>query len=193
LSNAPDLVQEIYYNVFILKKGWLKFMDIFELSHKWQNEVDNRNPYVFGEEPIDTVKFAELYRETFEVIKKHKNDLINGVLPEDKLEIFDYTRLLCALSQYTMYDCLEDESEHKLFTVTCEIAQELVHYANSFEIFEYTENGRICSDYEETQKGILRFPLIEGVKDDIDTEDGFIYDIYKGDFKDIIEYVFFNS
>ena len=154
-------------------------MDIFELSLKWQNEVDNRNPYVFGEEPIDTVKFAELYRETFEVIKKHKNDLINGILPEDKLEIFDYISLLCTLSQYNMYDCLEDESEHKLFTATCEIAQELVHYG-------------VCSDHEETQKGIFRFPLIEGVKDDIDTEDGFIYDIYKGDFKDIIEYVFFN-
>lgn len=158
-------------------------MDIFELNLKWQNEVDNRNPYVFGEEPIDTVKFAELFKETFEAIKKHKNNLINGVLPEDKLEIFNYTRLLCTLSQYTMYDCLEDESEHKLFTVTCEIAQELVHYG-------------VCSDHEETQKGVLRFPLIAGIEDNIDNEnleDAFIYDIYKGDFKDIIEYVFFNS
>ena len=171
-------------------------MDIFTLICKWQNEVDNRNPYVFGEEPIDTNKFAELFKETFEEIKKQKNDLINGILPEDKLEIFYYISLLCTLSQYNMYDCLEDESDNKLFTATCEIAQELVHYAKTFERFEYTENGRICSDHEETQRGIFRFPLIAGIEDNVGDEnikDAFIYDIYKGDFKDIIEYVFFNS
>lgn len=171
-------------------------MNFYELECKWKDKVDSRNPYVFGEEPIDLKEFAELFKETFETIKETKHNYINGIFPEDKLEIFEYIGVLCELSKYTIYDCLQDESEENLFTVTCLVAQQLLEYANDFECYQYTEKGRICFDNEDTEKGILKFFIYPEIDEDsehpmLDSEeaDMFIYDIYKGDFTEIIKFV----
>ena len=171
-------------------------MNFHELEYKWRDKVDLRNPYVFGEEPIDLKEFAELFKETFEAIKEAKQNYVNGIFPEDKLEIFEYIEMLCQLSKYTMYDCLQDESEENFFTVTCLIAQQLLRYANNFECYQYTEKGRTCSDNEDTDKGILKFFIYPEIDEDsehqmLDSEEPkiFTYDIYKCDFTEIMELV----
>lgn len=171
-------------------------MNYFKLECKWRNKVDLRNPYVFGEEPIDLKEFAELFKETFEAIKEAKQNYVNGIFPEDKLEIFEYIEMLCQLSKYTMYDCLQDESEENFFTVTCLIAQQLLEYANNFECYEYTEEGRNFFDNEDTEKGILKFFIYPEINEDsenpmLDSEEPtiFTYDIYKCDFTEIIKFV----
>lgn len=171
-----------------MKVGTQMNSNFFDLESKWNYQINMRNPYVFGEEKVDLNDFAELFKQTFKAIKETKNDYINGTFPEDNLEIFEYNRFLCTLSKYTTYDCLQDESEENLFTVTCLIAEKLLHFANHFEKYEYIGNKRLCFDNENTENGIFSFYLYLEDCNTITETKIYCYDIYKGDYSEIIEF-----
>lgn len=166
---------------------------IYELTKIWQEKVEMRNPYSFGEEDISFEEFAELFKDTFEIIRKAKNDYIyKRTLPKDVYLSLDYLKLLAVLSKYMTYDCTDDESDDKAFTVTCLIAQKLVEYATCGIGLRTTENGDMeYFDADKEPEGIFMFyramyPFYN--EEDWEHEDEvYEYNIYEANFDEITE------
>ena len=154
---------------------------ISEIVSIQEDKVEHRNPYTFGDEDISLPEFSELFKDTFEIIKKLKNDFIyKGAFLEDALTTLNYLDLIATLSKYMTYDCMDDESEGKAFTAACLVAQKLVEYA-TFGSFE-------CRDSDDIQQGILTFhredyPFFYA--DDFSYE-SYEYRIYGGDFDEVL-------
>lgn len=144
----------------------------------WENKVDLRNAYIFGDENIELPEFAELFKQTFEIIKNVKSEYMQkNIVPQ---EAFTYLRLLTTLSKYTTCDCVEDQSENKTFAATALIAQTLVDYAT----FEWKNN-------DEENQGIFsldrdEYPYYCDVPQKTDNK-FYSYNIYDGNFEEILE------
>ena len=100
---------------------------------------------------------------------------------------FEYLRLVSEISQYSTYDYDGDESEDYKFTATCLVAQALVRYAIYMDGAMHDENGVKFFDSEETLSGelvILRldYPYFT----DEFYDDTYIYNVYKGDFSEVL-------
>lgn len=163
---------------------------ISEIVSIWKDKVEHRNPYTFGEEDISLSEFSELFKDTFEIIKKAKNDFIyKGALPEDTYTTLDYLDLITALSKYITYDCVDDESESKTFTATCLVAQKLVEYATYCSGFRSLETGKYeYFDSDEIKQGSLTFLRADYpyYSDDF-FDKSYEYRIYDGNFDQILE------
>ena len=166
---------------------------IDELTEIWQEKVEMRNPYSFGEEDISFEEFAELFKDTFEIIKAVKNKYIfECVLPERASDTLAFLKLLTTVSQYTIYDNVSDESENKAFTVTALIAEKLTYYASDYCGFcEGDKFPRKYYDSDETNQGLFVFfrsdyPFYN--EEDWEHEDEvFKYNVYEANFDEINE------
>lgn len=166
---------------------------IYELTKIWQEKVELRNQYTYGEEDISLEEFAELFKDTFEIIKAVKNEYIfKCVFPECSSDATAFMKMLVAVSRYTRYDNAEDESKDKAFTVTALIAEELVHYATGGHVCCVFEGDKhyLC-DSDETKQGLFKlyrdcYPFYN--EEDWEHEDEvFKYNVYEANFDEITE------
>lgn len=162
-----------------------------EAIDTWREKVELRNLMTFGDEDISLHEFAELFKNTFEIIRYVKNEFIfKGILPDDIYVTMEYLDLLTVLSKYTTYDCTDDESEDKRFTATCLIAQNLLEYATAISITSFHEDGTTeYYDNDNEAQGILSFyrddyPFYD---DDEVNHEKYVYNIYKEDFREVLE------
>ncbi len=103
---------------------------IEQLDHAWDEQVESRNAYKFGEISIDLDAFAALVKDTFEIFKEAKLQYIyRSACPDDACAVLNYLQLFSRVAQYSTYDYDGDESEDCAFTATCIVAQRLVQYA----------------------------------------------------------------
>ncbi len=164
-----------------------------ESVEAWREKVELRNLMTFGEEDISLDEFAELFKNTFEIIRYAKNEFVfKGIMPDNIYETMEYLDLLANLSKYTTYDCTEDESEDKCFTATCLIAQNLLEYATSVSVTQFYENGTAeYYDSEDEKQGILNFYRDDYQFNDDDevSHEKYVYNIYDGDFEEVLELV----
>ena len=170
----------------------------------WENQVELKNAYTFGNEDILLDEFAKLFKDTFEIITTAKNEFIyKNIAPVDSAVSFAYLKLLTLLSKYMTYDCMDDESEDKKFTTTCLVAQKLVDYATSTGGYEIV-GGRVCKtstciDDDDERQGVFTFfredyPFY--AYGDFDEKDkelrdshniyGYSYNIYDGNFEEVL-------
>ena len=157
--------------------------------YAWVEQIDSRNAYKFGETAIDLNAFADLVKETFEIIKEAKLQYIyRSAYPEDAHAVFTYLQLFSKVAQYSTYDYDGDESEDRTFTATCLVAQKLVDYA-VYSDGAMNNGGRLeFFDTEETLAGklvIIRadYPYFtDEISDDI-----YIYNVYTGDFSEVLK------
>ena len=147
---------------------------------EWENKVDLRNPYTFADEDVVLADFAEMFKDTYEIIKTVKNEYMHKNILLDSYIQFAYLRLLTTLSKYTTYDIVEDESENLKFSATCIIAQKLVEYATWGTV-----------DNEDEAKGIFSFsrddyPYYDDMPEESDDK-YYEYDVYGADFTEVLE------
>ena len=164
--------------------------DKIECVHDaWVEQIDSRNAYKFGETAIDLDAFADLVKETFEIIKEAKLQYIyRSTYPDDTHTVFNYLQLFSKIAQYSTYDYDGDESDNRAFTATCLVAQRLVDYA-VYSDGAMNNGGKLeYFDTEETLAGelvILRadYPYFtDEINDDI-----YIYNVYTGDFSEVLK------
>lgn len=155
----------------------------------WVTQIESRNGYKFGETVIDLNAFADLVKETFEIIKEAKLQYIyRSTFPDDTHAVFNYLQLFSKIAQYSTYDYDGDESEDHAFTATCLVAQKLVDYA-VYSDGAMNNGGKLeYFDTEETLAGelvILRadYPYFtEEINDDL-----YVYNVYTGDFSEVLK------
>lgn len=158
----------------------------------WENQVELRNAYTFGEEDILLDEFAKLFKDTFEIIRTAKNEFIyKNIAPADSVVSLAYLELLTTLSKYMTYDCMNDESEDKKFTVTCLVAQKLADYATSKGGFEIVGKTSICFDSDDEKQGVFTFfrddyPFYDSDFDEDDEMKTYLYNIYDGNFEEVL-------
>ena len=163
---------------------------IEKIREAWEEEVELRNAYTFGDEIVPLEEFAGLFKDTFEIIRTAKNDFIfKRIAPKDARDALDYLGLLTVLSKYCIYDCTDDESEDKAFTATCLVAQKLVEYATSWGGGRKTEDGGIEGlDYEEERQGSFTFYRDDyPFYDEEESEGCYTYNVYEADFAEVLE------
>ena len=171
----------------------MEYEDVKKLREEWADYVNRRNPFSFGEEEIDLDDFKELAKRTFEVIKQAKETyLYRNCLPEDITLTLQYLELLSVFSQYTYYDNMEDESDNRIFTATCLVAEGLRDFAVFLDDIKLEENKRVYFIDDETASGNLFFyrddyPFIEGRISDEELKKVYKYNIYEGDLTKLIE------
>ena len=153
---------------------------IYKALDEWEHKVDLRNPYTCAMEEIVLADFAELFKDTYEIIKTIKNEYMHKNILPDSFTQFEYLRLLTTLSKYMTYDIVEDESDDRKFSATCIIAQKLVEYAT----------WGLMDNKEESQ-GIFSFCRDDyPYYGDIPKEPGntyYKYDVYRADFTEVLE------
>ena len=151
---------------------------IDKVLEMWNDKVDLMNAYVFGDENIELPEFAELFKQTFEIIKTVKNDhLQKNIVPQAP---FTYLRLLTTLSKYTTCDFVEDQSEDKTFTATALIAQTLVDYAT----FEWMNNNEVNQGVFSLERD--DYPYYGGIPEETDAKN-YSYNVYDGNFEEVLE------
>ena len=151
-----------------------------ELIEKWVEYVGLRNSYTFGDEDVSLEDFAELARDTYEVIKKAREYVFENNLPK-ATEVFSYLSLVSEISKYTTYDCTEDESDDKTFTATCLVALGLVEYATNGA--EESSGGNINYLYNK----MLGEAIVFFGKAEDGAKNVFTYNVYTGDFSGVLE------
>lgn len=161
---------------------------IDKLQNAWLEQVESRNSYKFATSEVCLDTFADLVKDTFEIIKYVKNQyLYASAYPEDPYDTVSYLQLLCALSQYSTYDYDGDESDDLKFTATCLVAQKLVEYAIYHSGSTNTGGTLKFFDTEDALSGKLCFfrddyPFFS---DEFSTET-YHYEVYKGDFTEVL-------
>ena len=96
---------------------------------KWIDWVDMKNPYQFGIEEFDMEQFTSVLEETYDLICAWKGKFLGGQCEAG--DIFDFSALISVMSRYIPDSCADDESEGRLFTVTCMLTEALVDFATS--------------------------------------------------------------
>ena len=155
----------------------------------WVEQIDSRNAYRFGETAIDRNAFADLVRDTFEIIKEAKLQYIyRSAYPSDPHDTFDYLQMLSKIAQYSAYDYDGDESDNCAFTATCLVAQRLVDYA-VYSDGAMNNDGKLeLFDSKETLAGKLVIARADYPYFTEDLYDGvFVYNVYKGDFTEVLK------
>ncbi len=150
---------------------------IKDLNEKWDKYVENKNAYSSGNEEILLNDFAELVKNTFEVITNVKMNYIEKqVMPENTWNVHSYLELISLLSEYAPnYDIFEDKSRDLVFSVTYMIVDSLKFYATYPDV---------------TISGLLWiYPEYYSLREDAHIDkDEFIYDIYDADFSELFEF-----
>ena len=171
----------------------MKYEYVKELREAWDEYIDSRSAYSFGDEEIDTEDYKALVKKTFDVIKQAKEDyLYRNRLPEDINATMEYLDLLSKVSQFTFYDNMEDESENRVFTAVCLVAQGLRDFAVCPDAFEITQNGSRYYIPDETAAGNLylyrdSYPYIDDEITDEELEKVYCYNVYDGDLTEFLE------
>lgn len=162
---------------------------IRNVNKHWKHWVYMKNLYTFGEGEIYLEEFAQLVKETFEIIKTVKNEFIyKESYFGNASDMLEYMELLTCISKYDIYDCVDDESKAKCFTATCLVAQQLCDYAVSPHGFEIIDGESRCFDSDEEMAGVFTFYRIDYpyLEEEPDNK-VFRYDVYKGDFSEVID------
>lgn len=166
--------------------------EINQTLKMWENLVELRNAYTFGEEDILLDEFAKLFKDTFEIIRTAKNEFIyRNIAPADSAVSLAYLELLTLLSKYMTYDCMDDESGDKKFTATCLVAQKLVDYAVSAGGFEIVGKTSTCFDNDDEKQGVFTFfrddyPFYASDFDENEKKLTYSYNIYDGNFEEVL-------
>ena len=163
---------------------------IERLNEQWYEYVAKKSNYFFGEEKVSLADFAELAKNTFELIKSANQDYIyKNTMPEDSFAVLDYLRLISLIAQYTPYDDADDESEDRVFSVTCLVAHELLDFAVSFERVLFSNGKRSLALTEEKASGVLQIISDDlWIREDANlTKRIFEYNVYKADFSELFE------
>ena len=149
---------------------------LFDLTDRWGEYVDMKNPYQFGEE-LDMEDFQQLLKETYELICEVKGRII--AKQSDAEEIFDYASLISQMSHYIPDTCTSDESEDGLFSITCFLTEALVDFAiNGYSFI--IDDEIINVDGKDCPHKIVY---------ETDYGDYLVYDIDTGDYSEFSGYV----
>lgn len=164
--------------------------NIFDLISRWDKMVSMKNLYAVNEEKIIPTDFSDLVKQTFDVIKKAKNEYIyQNKYPECTQDVFSFLYLISTVSQYCADDGLvEDSGENKIYTAIRLITEELLSYAK-WPGDMRNENGKeIYFDKEKELNGTLEFLSSDYIDVQEDYEDKtYSYNVYEGSFDEILE------
>ena len=159
--------------------------NMFDLISRWDKMVSMKNLYIANEEKIILTDFRDLVKQTFDVVKKAKNEYIyQKKYPECTQDVFSFLYLISAVSQYCTDDGLvEDSGENKIYTATRLIAEELLSYAK-WPGDVRNENGKeIYFDKEKELNGTMEFLRSDYVDVQENDEDKtYVYNVYEGSF-----------
>ncbi len=167
---------------------------LIELIKAWDQYVYDRNLYSFGDKEISVPDFTRLAKETFEITKKAKEEYIyKKTIPEDPYETLLYLTLISFVSQYTIYDNMNDESDGNVFTVTCIVAHGLTEFARNMDTVIISENEERTYEIDEKvsagdlfiRRDSFRFDP-ENITDG-EMEKVYRYNVYDADFSELEE------
>lgn len=148
---------------------------IEELTEQWNEYVEMKNSYQFGDEPINMNDFEALIKESFDTMCSCKKLLIqNKKLTINTYDLFTYIYFIKTVSRYIPDSCVNDESENFDFTVTWLIADALMDW---------------ISDYNYDTKRELYVDTTSYAYSSFEDFDDFIvYDIDSPNYKKIYEF-----
>lgn len=150
-----------------------EFMEKFyETRDTWLDLLDNVNAYVFGEEELDEVMFADAMRGAFEVFAKmHSLETVKVIGNSEALGANHLMTLIGRMQEYAA-DRYTEDSENIVFRASQLATRLLVNGA--VNDFLWHDNGILPADE------LLDYIWIEPGND-------YVYDISKGDLSDLID------
>ena len=174
-------------------------MERYELEGYWDAYSNTRDEFCFGQEEFDIKEFTLLVKETYEAIKEFKINILGENKDSRNIDnpiknkgitgeyIFDYSRLLIAVSKYCSGYSLPDDSEGYVFSASKAVARGLINYA-SWGFGKDDGIIDVCFDDMELNESAYD----EFIEEEMIVSSNFCkieYDVYKSNIEEIMNVI----